>query len=940
MALNIITAKFCSGSNQTWTDEAWQYDYGQVLRLEGLELPDAYEVHFSNAPINGNAKPQIGNADGVEIPDEYFESGEPIYAWLFLHQGEDDGETEKMVTIPIKKRSKEVNEQPTPVEQSAITQAIAALNIAVEKAEDAIEHYPQIIDGTWHVWDVTEEEYVDTDVQAQGEQGQPGTDGTDGQDGFSPVITVTDITGGHRVTITDATGTQTFDVMNGQDGQPGTPGTDGTDGYSPTVTVTEITGGHRVTITDAQGAHTFDVMDGSGTSITVDSALSTTSENPVQNKVINGALSAINEDITELQTGKADIIITSASGTVASFTDGAEYDAVGLTAEFAPYQEGSGDPSPTNVRPIHGWTGLNIQRTGKNFLDKTSIKHGYYDTDGNYTSSSSYISYDIDLPKGVYTFSTDLPNNYFTRYLINNVTNEVAQAVQSITFTLSSNSNLKISMRKTNSADISEETPNVMIEIGSVATSYEPYQSPETTPISWQTEAGEVLGGYVDVVRGKLVVTWAIAVMNGNSSFIGNDSYDKSIGTDRALILQNAFIGDNYNALSPDNAKCDKLIQVKRGIWGDGDTNTYIWNYTINAKTQFHVLFDNATVGIETSDDFSTRTQKIKAWLANNPITLAYRCRNEVEYDLTPETIELLKGYNNVWTNAGGNVDVQYRADTKLYLETHAPKVDDVQVNGASVVTDGVANVPIAGNGVLGAVSVYGDGIAINSVGRLRVSPATSARIKEGTMPYVPADVAHQHESTFYGLAKAAGSDEKNSSLAVGQYTDAAKVAIQKMLGIYEAPWELLNDVTTSEDLELVTITTDLNGEPFKLKNGVIVINAPQTLTGNRDHLTFRSYGRDVNENYILNTFPTLMWQSPTFGCIFYYEFNLNGVTPQHNYGFSVNGYGLSQTSSSRMLIETPVKYLERFDVKQYAESQTLVPSGTRIRIYGQRYVQ
>lgn len=296
--LNVITAKFCSGSNQTWTAEAWQYDYGQVLQIEGLELPDAYEVHFSNTPINGNAKPQIGNAEGVEIPDEYFESGEPIYAWLFLHQGEDDGETEKMVTIPIKKRSKEVNEQPTPVEQSAITQAIAALNIAVEKAEDAIEHYPQIISGTWHVWDVTAEEYVDTGVEAQGEQGQPGTDGTDGQDGFSPVITVTDITGGHRVTITDATGTQTFDVMNGQ---PGTPGRDGTDGYSPTVTVTEITGGHRVTITDAQGAHIFDVMDGQGGSVTVDSALSTTSENPVQNKVITEAVSQLNEDLSQLQ---------------------------------------------------------------------------------------------------------------------------------------------------------------------------------------------------------------------------------------------------------------------------------------------------------------------------------------------------------------------------------------------------------------------------------------------------------------------------------------------------------------------------------------------------------------------------------------------------------------------------------------------------------------
>lgn len=299
--LNVITAKFCSGSTQTWTDEAWQYDYGQVLQFDGLELPEAYQVHFSNTPMSGNTITQIGGADGVTVPDQYFQSGETVYAWVYLHEGEDDGETVYMVTIPVKKRPQPSDDVPTPVEQSAIDQAIAALNIAVEKAEDAIEHYPQIIDGTWHVWDVTAEEYVDTGVEAQGEQGQPGTDGTDGtdgQDGFSPVITVTDITGGHRVTITDAEGTQTVDMMNGQ---PGTPGTAGTDGYSPTVTVTEITGGHRVTITDAQGSHVFDVMDGSDASVTVDSELSTTSENPVQNKIITGAVNQLNEDLSQLQ---------------------------------------------------------------------------------------------------------------------------------------------------------------------------------------------------------------------------------------------------------------------------------------------------------------------------------------------------------------------------------------------------------------------------------------------------------------------------------------------------------------------------------------------------------------------------------------------------------------------------------------------------------------
>lgn len=48
----------------------------------------------------------------------------------------------------------------------------------------------------------------------------------------------------------------------GATGAQGPKGADGTDGVSPTVTVTDINGGHRVTITDATGAKTFDVMDG------------------------------------------------------------------------------------------------------------------------------------------------------------------------------------------------------------------------------------------------------------------------------------------------------------------------------------------------------------------------------------------------------------------------------------------------------------------------------------------------------------------------------------------------------------------------------------------------------------------------------------------------------------------------------------------------------
>ena len=43
-----------------------------------------------------------------------------------------------------------------------------------------------------------------------------------------------------------------------------------------------------------------------------------------------------------------------------------------LLIPFTPVQAGTGDPSPTNVRPISGYSGLTAYRTGKNLYDATS----------------------------------------------------------------------------------------------------------------------------------------------------------------------------------------------------------------------------------------------------------------------------------------------------------------------------------------------------------------------------------------------------------------------------------------------------------------------------------------------------------------------------------------------------------------------------------------
>lgn len=116
--------------------------------------------------------------------------------------------------------------------------------------------------------------------------------------------------------------------------------------------------------------------------------------------------------------------------------------------------------------------------------------------------------------------------------------------------------------------------------------------------------------------------------------------------------------------------------------------------------------------------------------------------------------------------------------------------VQDVQVNGASIVTDGVANVPIAGDNTLGLMKVRtwanrtnARGIYVEDNGEIGVITANDNQIKNGVTNNSVITPGNQNKAVFYGLAKAAGdTTQSSSSNTVGNYTDAAKSAISQML--------------------------------------------------------------------------------------------------------------------------------------------------------------
>lgn len=83
-----------------------------------------------------------------------------------------------------------------------------------------------------------------------------------------------------------------------------------------------------------------------------------------------------------------------------------------------------------------------------------------------------------------------------------------------------------------------------------------------------------------------------------------------------------------------------------------------------------------------------------------------------------------------------------------------------MQIDGTSIINQGVANIPVADAYNFGLIKVNSNGVrglAMTSDGYLANTNASTVQIKTGTDAYRPITPNHINDATFYGLAKAAG---------------------------------------------------------------------------------------------------------------------------------------------------------------------------------------
>jgi hypothetical protein len=352
---------------------------------------------------------------------------------------------------------------------------------------------------------------------------------------------------------------------------------------------------------------------------------------------------------------------------------------LGVKAKWEPVQEGSGTPSPENIRPIKGRDSVTVERCGKNLLKNKGNKtingiewtfddQGLISIKGTIRQNLSDYFFWGGTVENAEAFTTHVDLVLSSNYITNNP--NCIFGARTDAGLLQNGGKLEhvsipsgtriygVFMRVLN-ATVDYSRIYAQLELGTTApTTYTPYIGQTNTLTLPET----VYGGEVDAVTGEGQKVWKSVALDGTENW-------NTWGVNKKNTNVTGFFTYDINDYSNDGSNIDKILcstmsNEEKNIWGGKDIGVGL----AGSGSSKYLIYCITTNTLPDTTDDKKAIASFKTFLANlyaagTPVQVAYKLATQTPFTATgAQPMPALAGANTVLTDAD-SATVTGRAD-------------------------------------------------------------------------------------------------------------------------------------------------------------------------------------------------------------------------------------------------------------------------------------
>lgn len=483
--------------------------------------------------------------------------------------------------------------------------------------------------------------------------------GEPGNDGKSPVVTVTDIENGHRVSITDKDGTKTIDVLNGQTGKTGA---------TPVLTIGTVSSGDKpsayITGTPENPVLNLRLQPGpQGPAVALDATLAHEGE-AADAKATGDAISAVK--------ARQNIIVGSEIGNPISVDDAFPAPLCGLTVYGKSTQSGTPTPdAPVPIVSAGDGGSLTVKVTGKNRMPP-NLKYG--DVLECFVKKNTPITLvfkgDLVSQGGNILFFDE--NNNQKWFGI-----DAGKAEHHITY--------PVDVTKFQYLLANMASENVCLTWNASSPDYEPYREqlltlptptglpgiPVTSGGNYTDSTGQQwVCDEVDLERGvrvQRIASFVINAENADNFFVTNAFTEITVATNARL--------PTPQKTNRDDKKNGRCIFCEALPW-----KIDAWAIPVNAiglveDNSVDLTIENSYLGLSEASTNAERKTALVKYFTDNPCHVVYRIATPIENPLTPAEIAAYKAFVTygpdtvVQAGDGAGIKLDYQRDVNLVIK-------------------------------------------------------------------------------------------------------------------------------------------------------------------------------------------------------------------------------------------------------------------------------